>query len=188
MEDIILAGGVLLKEIPVAPNDDYRAGSDGQIYSRFKYKGWGKSIYQDWYPLKSWPDSKGWYRHVTISHNNIRITKSVHTLVCMAFHGMRPFPSAQVRHLDGDDQNSKPDNLAWGTCIENWTDRRTKKQRNEGEANSNSKLTDFERCALRWAINKGLCSQRQAARIMGMSQSSMRRIAQSNIDWGFGNG
>jgi len=188
MKDIKLPSGVLLKQIPVAPNDDYMAGSDGQIYSRFRYKGQGKTLYRDWFPLKSWPDKNGWYRHVTISHNNIRITKSVHTLVCMAFHGMKPFLAAQVRHLNGDDQNSKPDNLAWGTRVENWADRRTNRQRNEGEQNSNSKLTDFERSALRWAINKGLCSQRQAARVTGMSQTSMKQIAHSKIDWGFGNG
>lgn len=188
MEDVILPNGVLLKQIPVAPNDDYMAGSDGHIYSRFHYKSKDSVLYKDWYPLKSWPDTHGWYRHVTISHNNIRITKSVHTLVCMAFHGMPPFPSAQVRHLDSDNQNSKPENLAWGTRAENWADRKTLKQRNSGECNSNSKLTNFERSALRWAINKGLCSQRQASRIFGMSQASMKRIAHSKIDWGFGNG
>jgi len=188
MDDIKLADGVILKPIPIAPNNDYMAGSDGQIYSNFKYKGFGKKIYVDWYPLRSYPDKKGWYRHITLSHENVRITKSVHRLVCMAFHGMPPFPSAQVRHLDSNNQNSKPENLCWGTRAENWADRNTNKQRNEGEENSNSKLSDFERSALRWAINKGLCSQRQAARVMGMSQASMKRIAHSKIDWGFGNG
>src|SRR3990167_10424319 len=179
MDGLTLPNGVLLKTIPIAPNDDYRAGSDGQIYSRFRYKGKGKTLYKEWYPLKSWPDKNGWYRHVTISHNNIKITKSVHTLICMAFHGLRPFPSAQVRHLDSDNQNPKPDNLAWGTRSENWADRKTLKQRNAGDYNSNSKLTNFERTALRWAIKKGLCSQHQASRIMGISQHSVARIAHS---------
>ncbi len=184
MNDIILPNGVLLKQIPVAPNDDYMAGSDGNVYSRFRYKGHGKILYQDWYPLKGWPDKNGWYRHVTISHNNIRITKSVHTLVCIAFHGVRPFPSAQVRHLNGDNQDARPENLAWGTRIENWSDRKAGRQRNEGEANSNSKLSNFERSALRWAINKGLCSQRQAGRILGIAQTTVGDIAHSKIEWG----
>ena len=33
---------LVLKPIPVSPNDDYMAGSDGQIYSRTKYKGFGR--------------------------------------------------------------------------------------------------------------------------------------------------
>ena len=31
-----------LRPIPVSPNDDYMAGSDGQIYSRTKYAGFGR--------------------------------------------------------------------------------------------------------------------------------------------------
>lgn len=188
MKDIILPNGIILKPIPIAPNDDYKAGSDGQIYSNFKYKGFGKKLYVDWYPLKSYPDNRGWYRHVTLSHENKRITKAVHRLVCMAFHGMPPSQSSEVRHLDGDNQNSKPDNLAWGTRAENWADRKAHGKSPEGDKNPNSKLTNFERSALRWAINKGLCSQHHAARIFGMSQTSMKAIAHSKIDWGYGYG
>ncbi len=186
MNDITLATGVLLKEIPIAPAEFYRAGSDGQIYSRFRYKGHGKILYRDWHPLKAWPDAKGWYRHVSISYDGKKITRSVHTLICMAFHGIKPFPSAEVRHIDGDNQNSKPDNLAWGTRYENWADRKTQRQRNEGESNSNSKLNNFERSAVRWAIRMGLCSQHHAAKMLHLSQHSIGQIARSSIDWGFG--
>jgi len=188
MNDMKLENGIILKPIPISPNNDYMAGSDGQIYSNFRYKGFGKKLYVDWYPLKSYPDKNGWYRHVTLSHENKRITKSVHRLVCMAFHGLPPNTSSQTRHLDGDNQNSKPDNLKWGTRSENYADRVAHGKGFEGEKSPNSKLTNFERSALRWAINKGLCSQRQASRLMGMSQASMKRIAHSNLDWGFGNG
>src|SRR5690349_6456701 len=38
-----------------------------------------------------------------------------HLLVCEAFHGPKPFPEAQVRHLDGNPANNNARNLKWGT-------------------------------------------------------------------------
>ncbi len=43
----------------------------------------------------------------------------VHQLVCLAFHGPKPFPNAVVIHIDEDGLNNKPDNLRWGTQKEN---------------------------------------------------------------------
>ena len=46
----------------------------------------------------------------------------VHRLICLAFHGDPPFEGALVRHLDGNPQNNTPENLAWGTLLENASD------------------------------------------------------------------
>lgn len=43
----------------------------------------------------------------------------VHQLVCEAFHGPRPFPTAIVSHKDEDYKNNRPENLTWGTQKEN---------------------------------------------------------------------
>lgn len=48
----------------------------------------------------------------------------VHTFVCEAFHGPRPEPEWQVRHLNGDCLDNRAENLAWGTCSENHLDKR----------------------------------------------------------------
>jgi len=53
-----------------------------------------------------------------------RIVRSVHQLVTNAFCGIRPDPSYQVRHLDGNPQNNQPANLVWGTPLENSSDTR----------------------------------------------------------------
>lgn len=45
--------------------------------------------------------------------------RKVHQLVCEAFHGPKPFPSAVVIHIDEDAHNNNPDNLKWGTQKEN---------------------------------------------------------------------
>ena len=46
----------------------------------------------------------------------------VHQVVCMTFHGPRPFSDALVRHLDNDVHNNFPENLCWGTHQENSDD------------------------------------------------------------------
>lgn len=48
---------------------------------------------------------------------------AVHQLVTLAFLGPCP-PGQEVRHLDGNRQNARLDNLAYSTHAENMTDRR----------------------------------------------------------------
>lgn len=176
-----LSNGVVLKRIPISPNDDYRAGSDGQIYSRTRYAGFGRKARADWYPLVGHQKSKG-YRTVSLCHENAKVTRHVHRLVCMAFHGEPASPAMQVRHLDGDPTNNVPTNLAWGTQEENWQDRRAHGRARVGGEHWAAKLTDEERAHLRWALAMGLCSQRHAARALGMSQASISAIARSRSD------
>jgi hypothetical protein len=45
--------------------------------------------------------------------------RKVHQLVCEAFHGPKPFPSAVVIHIDENAINNRPENLKWGTQKEN---------------------------------------------------------------------
>src|SRR5690606_33601502 len=99
-----------------------------------------------------------------------------HSLVCEAFYGKAPLTGAQVRHLDGDTENSLPGNLAWGTQAENWRDRSCHGHGIEGEKHHASKLSNAERAHVRWAIERGLCSQRHAARTLGMSQSAIGQM------------
>lgn len=169
---------LILRPIPEAPNDDYRAGSDGNIYSRTRYKGFGRKEYVDWYPLRGYRNAKG-YLTVSLSHNNVKVTRTVHRLICSAFHGIPEPRTLQVRHLDGNPENNRPSNLQWGTQQENWADRRAHGRGVEGEKHHAAKLSDWERESLRWALKMGLCSQRHAARILGMSQSAISDIARS---------
>lgn len=157
-----LVGDRLLVAAPI-PNlpKIYAAGSDGVVYSRAR---------GTWRPLKAHGDK---YPAVTIVQDGIKRTMTVHRLVCMAFYGLPTIPHAQVRHLDGNVQNSQPDNLCWGTQEENWRDRRAHGNGCEGEKHHAAKFTDEERSHIRWAIEKGLCSQKQAARALAVSQSSI---------------
>lgn len=68
------------------------------------------------------PGSKN-YLTVSLCFGGSQKTFHVHRLVCEAFHGPRPFTTAQVRHLDGDQRNNVAANLAWGTAADNMQDR-----------------------------------------------------------------
>jgi hypothetical protein len=63
--------------------------------------------------------SQAGYRGVSLG---IRNPRYVHVLVLEAFVGPRPH-GAVVRHLNGDNQDNRLENLAWGTALENARDR-----------------------------------------------------------------
>ncbi len=178
---ITISNGVVLISIPESPNDDYMAGSDGQVYSQTRYKGFGRKDYVDWYPLKGHKTKKG-YNSVSLCHENKKITRCVHRLVCSAFNGPPPFKSALVRHLDGNPQNNVPANLKWGTQIENWQDRIVHGRGMKGEKHPASKFGNFERKAIRWAVRNGLCSRHHAARVLTVSQSAISGIVLGSED------
>jgi hypothetical protein len=48
--------------------------------------------------------------------------RALHVAVCSAWHGPKPDPSHEARHLDGNKRNNSPGNLAWGTVAENKKD------------------------------------------------------------------
>lgn len=165
---IRLPSGVLLLPIPEAPCPDYMAGDDGMIYSRTRYAGFGRKHYVDWYPLKPGRGTRGYFL-VCLCHQNKSVSRTIHRLVCSAFHGAPESKSMQVRHLDGNRENNRPENLAWGTRYENWADRKAHGRGCEGEKHHCSQISDEERRHVAWAIKRGLCSQNHAARMLGVS-------------------
>lgn len=166
-------------EIPQSPSRDYCAGSDGRIYSRTRYEGFGRKKRVEWHALEGARSSKG-YLLISLCHEGKRVTKTVHSLVCSAFYGLPPFSGAQVRHLDGDQENNQPGNLAWGTQEENWLDRRLHGNGVEGEKHPSAIFSDVEREHLRWAVSRGLCSRRHAAKVLGVSPSAIYGVEQAN--------
>lgn len=108
------------KAIPEFPG--YEASSHGRIRSRHKqYGGANRGWSDEWRVLIPKNDKDG-YQTVTPFRDCKQFIRKVHHLVLLAFVG--PKPDGMVcRHLDGNRQNNRADNLKWGTHQENSDDR-----------------------------------------------------------------
>ena len=150
---------VYFKPIP-GWEDRYAAGTDGIIYSIDH----GRPD-----PLQGSPSSKG-YLTVSLSRG-ARETKAVHKLICETYYGSPPFKNAQVRHVDGNQTNNRPENLDWGTQEQNWQDRKAH-GRGMGEEHHASKLTAIQVAEIRTSE----LSQLALATYYGVSQSTIWAI------------
>ncbi|AXN43438.1 NUMOD4 motif protein [Mycobacterium marinum] len=68
-------------------------------------------------------DTKGRYPRVTLRRHQHFNKTGIHQLVCAAFHGPCPSWATEIRHLNGDAFDARPENLAWGTHSENMQDK-----------------------------------------------------------------
>lgn len=137
----------------------YSAGTDGVIY---RVDGSSPS------PLKGSPTGDNKYLSVSLSRNGVWHTFSVHSLIATAFYGEKPFDDAQVRHLNNEKFENRPQNLCWGTMEENWTDRRASKA-GIGESHHNVRLSEQDVEAIRLSS----ASQRSLAKQYGVAQSTI---------------
>lgn len=99
-------------------------------YSRYKVSNTGlvKSLYPcDYhrgdYILKPRRKAQHPYpMYMVVGDDGKRRCVYLHCLVVRAFYGEKPFPTAVIRHLDGNPLNNSPENLIWGTVKENVLD------------------------------------------------------------------
>src|SRR4051812_25002272 len=112
MSDGEHATAVEYREIPRLPG--YRFGSDGSVWSR-----WGRGAKhpgRDWMKLKTNANSHG-YRSMC-ARGKVTL---VHHLILEAFVGPTP-EGMECRHLNGERDDNRIANLAWGTRAENVAD------------------------------------------------------------------
>ena len=120
------------------------------------------------------PPSVGSGGYHTVNHGKTRLRR--HTIVCETFHGERP-PGAQVRHLNGDPADDRPDNLAWGTPTENGADTIAHGRTTRGSKNAQAKLT-LEQAQEAWTrYRKEGESAASIARDLGVSAACIHDIA-----------
>lgn len=94
----------------------YDVHATGRVFS---HSGWRGQTYKE---IKQTPDEYG-YPCVRLMIGGKRKRLRVHYLVASAFHGPKPSPMHQVRHLDGNKENNHYANLKWGSALENAEDR-----------------------------------------------------------------
>lgn len=98
------------RPIPSCPG--YFASSEGRIASNLRGRGLRVLV----------GGLRGPYRGLIVCPGGTRLSRTFHALVAEAFHGPRP-AGMEVRHLDGDHLNNRPENLRYGTKAENAMDR-----------------------------------------------------------------
>lgn len=129
--------------------------------------------------LKPTPDKNG-YQKVAL-YGELERRVAVHRLVLEAFVGFCP-DGMECRHLDGNPENNRLDNLAWGTPAENSADRRVHGTDIKGEKHHKSKLTEADVVAIRYEYADGTATLASLGRKYGVSRPLVGTIVR-NETW-----
>lgn len=126
-----------------------------------------------WFKFVSLVDAGKGYLRVGLSRNDKQELRLVHSLVLSVFDSERP-DGMQVRHLNGNQQDNRIDNLKWGTAKENAEDRdrHGTTAHNGGEKCNLSKLNNEIVRQIRMASG----THREIAVRFGVSQPTVTRI------------
>lgn len=115
------------------------------------------------------------YRMVSLSKNGKRTARTVHRLVCRAFHG-EPNPlQNEAAHLDGNRTNNRASNLKWSSKVENHFHKRFHGTHQAGERHPRAKLTEVTaRAAISRLASGDTCQA--IAEDLGVSRSTIEDI------------
>lgn len=138
--DISLAG----EPVKIVPgNPRYAISQTGNLWARKgRVQGSRRGLWNEWVRVSPWIGRDG-YWYIKLSQKNSLVTHALHLLVLKTWIG-NPKPGEQARHLDGNRQNAKLSNLAWGTRTENELDKRGHGTDNRGEKHCFAKMTNKE--------------------------------------------
>ena len=160
----------MLKNIPGFP--DYGITKDGEVWSKPHTTPHGHKRKGRW--LKPRNDSGG-YRLVTLRNKSKVFTGRIHRLVLETFVG--PCPAGEEsRHLDGNKQNNRLDNLCWGTHQENMTDKLVHGSVPCGIQHSLAKLTEQNVRMIIYMYRTGLFTMREIALQYGITAPLVNNI------------
>lgn len=149
----------------------YEIARDGSVLSvASNWRGYGPR------KLAANLDDNGYLRVRVVEPSGRRRRVGVHRLVCEGFHGCRPSPYHEVRHLNGVRSDNRADNLAWGTRADNAADRDVHGTTARGERNGAARLSTEKVEFIRCAVTAGR-TQRDIARQLGVCQSTVGAVA-----------
>jgi len=109
----------------------YEVLPDGRVFSSMNWRGYGRRELQQTLNSHGYPSVR-----MLVDGKRKRIL--VHTLVAGRFLPARPSPAHEIRHLDGNRQNSHTANLAWGTRKDNADDRERHGRTSRGPSHSDA--------------------------------------------------
>lgn len=99
-------------------------------------------------------------------------SRQAHRLVLLAFRGLPPANAPETRHLNGNRQDNRIENLAWGNRQENMDDMAVHGTRAHGERGPGSKLTEQQAIE----IIKSTATKHSLADIYGVTVAQIHLI------------
>lgn len=154
----------LVFDLPGWPG--YGSDNDNVFYSRWRACGRGKGggsgsttyLSATWRRLRPRPDKDGYLCLAFRRAGGKRKTVRIHRLVLERLVGPCP-AGCEARHINGNPQDNRIDNLAWSTHKENCADRVLHGTVNRGERNGLSKLTAEQAKDIRRRVGGGETKQ-----------------------------
>jgi len=161
--------------------EGYSVTSDGRVFTHRRRFGLGQGrgggVKIDWEfsrELNSFSGSGG-YPYFSVRVGDSQRSIPLHMLLLDAFVGPRPI-NMECRHLDGDPQNNKLENLCYGTVKQNAEDRARHGRDRCGENHPRAKLTAAQVATIRGKHTQVQESIAQLARDYGVGESTIRDI------------
>lgn len=122
------------------------------------------------------------YLYVNLCKNGKGQIVKIHRIVAEAFIGPCP-KDKEVNHIDGDKENPHADNLEYVTHSENIKHSyRLGLQKQDGQNNGNSRLTESDVKKIRRLYRSGFYVQKELAEKFGVSQNAISEII-NNKKW-----
>ena len=115
---------------------------------------------------------------VSLRKNGRDISKTIHSLILMAFVG--PPHGMEARHLDGNPKNSVLNNLTWGTHVENMEDA-AKHGTHRGENNGRCRLTNAQISEIRTSVSPHVVIADKYGIALGYVSQIMTRRARRDV-------
>lgn len=119
------------------------------------------------------------YAQVGLSVRGQYKTCQIHRLIAAAWHGSSEL---QIRHLDGDKLNNRPENLKHGTAQENAADRQKHGRTARGESNGRACLSAAQVMEIRQIHAAGGRSLRSISMDYGVTHRTVSRLIRG-ITW-----
>jgi len=168
----MLADGIEVKTIPGFPN--YAITRDGRVWSKPRKDTINRKIEGRW--LKSVMDG-GFcnYYQVNLWQDGIPKVQRVHRLVLETYVGPCP-EGMECRHLNGNPQDNRVENLAWGTSAENGQDIIRHGTVMRGEQQWLSKLAEQDVRMIIYMYRTGLFTQKEIASQYRISKTTVGNI------------
>ncbi len=115
------------------------------------------------------------YKMVSLSKDGRRTAKTVHRLVCRAFHGEPGILHNEAAHLDGVRTNNHASNLKWCSKVENHSHKRFHGTHQAGERHPRAKLSEATAHVALQRLAAGQTCQ-EVANALSVSRSTIEDI------------